>query len=62
MKYTLVHFPPLDRHSTVAFRLPSPQNAHEAMLTLTLSRGSWESQDSPETITITMSADTGDPT
>jgi hypothetical protein len=52
--YRLVRHAPLDRHSTVAFRLPAPADAHEAMLTLTMSRGAWEAQEQPGEITVTM--------
>lgn len=56
VEYRIVRFPPLDRHSVVAFRLPHPANAHEAMFTVTLSRAAWESQGTPEELSLSLSA------
>lgn len=53
-EYALTHFPALDRHSTVCFRLEHPADVHEAMLKLTVSRGAWEAQGRPEEIRLAM--------
>lgn len=60
--YRLVEVPGGGDEGTVEFAIAYPADAHERLVRLHLSRPSWESQDSPPVLLLTMTAPTEEPT
>jgi hypothetical protein len=56
--YEVTHRPDLDRDPVVVFAIPLPADEAEARLRVVLFRPAWESQDSPDTLYVTLHAAT----